>query len=1020
MSGQPNVTGLPSPAGALNDAAFLGSSTAAPTLVFKPGVTFSNNGPIRQNTYTSPNSTGIDGLVLLQNTLLGKAFFPNLPLPSSIVELDFSANSDIFSLTANLNFGKNCTLKGLINQTNGVVPSLRTSTFTVVPPLEIKNVQLQGQATSGQVFTATPESITFSGQTAVSTPNGFPLYAMSSGTSTITLRDTATLGDGANPVVDVTGGTLTVNLFDGATISAIALAPTAPGTIVLNVYSSAVSIDPSYKTNPRVTINSFATGGGTGPTGATGPTGPTGGMGGTGPTGSTGVTGPTGFTGTTGFTGATGFTGVTGATGPTGPALPFDVTFQPGGTAGTDVYTTEATLIAALSGMTSEHRVYIDLSHHGDDFSLTQNWNLGSNARLIGVVNQSDAAFPELDFGVHTMTPPPIETQSLVITTGGSGPTFTIPPGSIQISGYTDIATSPGNPLYAVTNVDYCYISDQASIGDDVNAVMTIGVSATLVVSIVASAGQTFGVQNIAANAFSITAGGSVLIYAQFASQIDSSYFTMAGVTVYLSDTQPGNTVIFQPSGTPKTNQYTTQTAAASAVSGLNGISILELDFSTVSDDYALSANLTLGNTTTLQGIIDTATGIVPIFETNGFTVTPLIEIRDVQFESEDGTTFTSVPTNLTISGRSTVTADGIAPLYTVPSTGPNCVLFLQDESVLGDDANNVITVEGRLLVYVNDFASLEAFAIAPSGAGQIFIYATQSASVDPSYEMLAGVQLFVLNPMSPIFAPGLDTSLYEIGTKNIVTTETAFIGLILAANESSNLPPTYYFDFSSNGGVYTQTTNWASARFWTGATWVGVLDSYFAGSTVTAPPVLTLTTLNAVPFEIRDLQVQCATGSRFDSSTSFFRLSGYASLIAQVNASLWTDVPSLTIDLRDASTLGDGTHYLYEAPSSSTAIVNLYDGATLNNGAFDLSNAGATLVINVYSSGAQIDPSYFTLANCTVTYLPGVVSHGAGSPNGVVTASPGALYVSTTGGAGTTLWVKETGTSTNTGWVGK
>jgi hypothetical protein len=44
----------------------------------------------------------------------------------------------------------------------------------------------------------------------------------------------------------------------------------------------------------------------------------------------------------------------------------------------------------------------------------------------------------------------------------------------------------------------------------------------------------------------------------------------------------------------------------------------------------------------------------------------------------------------------------------------------------------------------------------------------------------------------------------------------------------------------------------------------------------------------------------------------------------------------------------------------------------------------------------------------------------GVGSPNGVVAASPGALYVNTLGGPGTTLYVKESGVGTATGWVGK
>jgi hypothetical protein len=43
----------------------------------------------------------------------------------------------------------------------------------------------------------------------------------------------------------------------------------------------------------------------------------------------------------------------------------------------------------------------------------------------------------------------------------------------------------------------------------------------------------------------------------------------------------------------------------------------------------------------------------------------------------------------------------------------------------------------------------------------------------------------------------------------------------------------------------------------------------------------------------------------------------------------------------------------------------------------------------------------------------------GAGSPEGVVTAPIGAVYHNTTGGAGTSFYVKESGTG-NTGWVAK
>jgi hypothetical protein len=47
------------------------------------------------------------------------------------------------------------------------------------------------------------------------------------------------------------------------------------------------------------------------------------------------------------------------------------------------------------------------------------------------------------------------------------------------------------------------------------------------------------------------------------------------------------------------------------------------------------------------------------------------------------------------------------------------------------------------------------------------------------------------------------------------------------------------------------------------------------------------------------------------------------------------------------------------------------------------------------------------------------VVLTGTGSPQGVVTAPVGTLYTRKDGGAGTTLYVKETG-SGSTGWVAK
>lgn len=54
------------------------------------------------------------------------------------------------------------------------------------------------------------------------------------------------------------------------------------------------------------------------------------------------------------------------------------------------------------------------------------------------------------------------------------------------------------------------------------------------------------------------------------------------------------------------------------------------------------------------------------------------------------------------------------------------------------------------------------------------------------------------------------------------------------------------------------------------------------------------------------------------------------------------------------------------------------------------------------------------------VTFTNGLtVVTGEGSPEGVVTARVGSLYLRSDGGAGTSMYVKETGSDEN-GWVGK
>ncbi len=97
-------------------------------------------------------------------------------------------------------------------------------------------------------------------------------------------------------------------------------------------------------------------------------------------------------------------------------------------------------------------------------------------------------------------------------------------------------------------------------------------------------------------------------------------------------------------------------------------------------------------------------------------------------------------------------------------------------------------------------------------------------------------------------------------------------------------------------------------------------------------------------------------------------------------------------------------------------------------------SNAAAALAAHV--AAADPHPVYLTQTegdaryrqqSTSITYAEitgkpaalGLLFSGTGSPETVVTAGVGSLYLRTDGGAGTTLYVKESGAG-NTGWMGK
>ncbi len=121
----------------------------------------------------------------------------------------------------------------------------------------------------------------------------------------------------------------------------------------------------------------------------------------------------------------------------------------------------------------------------------------------------------------------------------------------------------------------------------------------------------------------------------------------------------------------------------------------------------------------------------------------------------------------------------------------------------------------------------------------------------------------------------------------------------------------------------------------------------------------------------------------------------------------------------------GSNEPLLYRAVFGGLAYLDLRDSSTTTN------QAGVVVGhIGVQSTDSSTDPVEITPnsvnlpANGYVAFQSGstpvpIIIAGIGSPEGVVTADKGSLFLRGDGGAGTCLYVKESGTG-NTGWVAK
>jgi hypothetical protein len=141
----------------------------------------------------------------------------------------------------------------------------------------------------------------------------------------------------------------------------------------------------------------------------------------------------------------------------------------------------------------------------------------------------------------------------------------------------------------------------------------------------------------------------------------------------------------------------------------------------------------------------------------------------------------------------------------------------------------------------------------------------------------------------------------------------------------------------------------------------------------------------------------------------------------------IWPDWPDLT----------------YNRDEYGIAFARQYDGLLINNDSSNISIYDSDIYFTVNKAGlanyaeialgAGVEGITMSVDNTNGTFRAFMsnksikfagsstgIYYGTGAPEGSVTASIGSIYLRQDGGANTSLYVKESGNNTNTGWVGK
>jgi len=420
------------------------------------------------------------------------------------------------------------------------------------------------------------------------------------------------------------------------------------------------------------------------------------------------------------------------------------------------------------------------------------------------------------------------------------------------------------------------------------------------------------------------------------------------------------------------------------------------------------------------------------------------------------GALLTNIPAATAITGVLPI-ANGGTGISTAPSAGGQ---FLRST---GANTWGVGAIEVGDLPALNAAGQYVQFATGASqadGSNNVSIFINKGLAATGNLIELQknGVDLFVVGNTGNTTITGT-LGVAGATTLTALTAGAATLG-ITTATSINNTP---IGNTTASTGAFTTLTGGATTL---GATTATSINSTQIGNT--APSTGAFTTLTASGALNANGGITTTAGPLTLNS-----FSGAITTTASFTAASLATAGALTVG--GSASITGGLTLGKASPSGAPGSITLFDGSTTNTAVLNAPNVGANQTYNLPNkaggtytlattsdlaglvqlapSTAQVDASTnssifinktgasgnlfelqknnvdaFVVGNTGNTTIGGtlttnggaVIRSGSGSPNTVVTGNPGDLYLNTAGGANTTLYVKESGAGTNTGWVAK